>query len=143
MRSSRGFTLIEALIALAIVTGGLLSLVGLAQHVTGTVAWSRHHLSAAVLADAYIAQRAASPLAATPADCLQRDRAGCLERLDAAGQVTMAAPVFHRRWQIAPVVGLPGPAWSLSVCVVPVALRQIAVATPGACVNRVVSETAP
>ncbi len=143
MRSSRGFTLIEALIALAIVTTGLLALVGLAQHVTETVARSRRHLAAAVLANAYAGERVALPLAATPTDCLQRDRAGCVDRLDAAGQVTTAAPVFHRRWQVAPVAGLPGPAWALSVCVVPVALRQVAIATPGACVTRVVSETAP
>lgn len=143
MRSPRGFTLIEALIALAIVTAGLLSLVGLAQHVTETVARSRRHLAAAVLADAYAAQRAASPLAATASDCLQRDRAGCLDLLDAAGQVTTAPPVFHRRWQVAPVAGLASPAWALSVCVVPVALRQVSIATPGACVARVVSETVP
>lgn len=143
MRSPQGFTLIEALIALAIVTGGMLSLVGLAQHVTGTVAWSRRQLAAAVLADAYVAQRAASTLTVTPADCLQRDRAGCFEPLDAAGHVTMGAPVFHRRWQVAPVAGLMRPAWSLNVCVVPVALRQVAIATPGACVARVISETAP
>lgn len=143
MRSPKGFTLVEALIALAIVTGGLLSLVGLAQHVTENVARSRRQLGAAVLADAYLAQRAASALAATPIDCLRRDRAGCLEHLDGAGQITTGPPVFHRRWLITPVAGLPVPAWAISVCVVPVALRLVNLATPGSCVARVVSEVGP
>lgn len=144
MRSpDRGFTLVETLIALAIVTGGLLGLVGLAQHVTETVARSRRLLAAAVLADESIAQRAGGPLTATALDCLQRDHAGCVEHLDGAGQLAASTPVFHRRWRVVPLAGLAAPAWSLSVCVVPVAERLLVAPAPGACVTRVVAETAP
>lgn len=141
--TSRGFTLVETLVALAIVTGGLLSLAGLAHHVVETVARSRRLLAAAVLADAAIAQRGGAPPAATAPDCLQHDRPGCVEHLDAAGRPAAALPAFHRRWRVVPVAGLPRPAWSLSVCVVPVAERLVAIATPGACVTRVVTETTP
>lgn len=139
----RGFTLVETLVALAIVTGGLLSLVWLARHVTETVARSRRLLAAAVVADASIAQRLGSPLMATALDCLQYDRAGCVDHIDEMGRPAAALPVFHRRWRVVPVAGLSGPVWSLSVCVVPVAERLVAIATPGACVTRVVTETTP
>lgn len=143
LSSVRGFTVIEAIVALAIVTGGVLTLAGLARQVTDTVARSRRHLSAAVRADASVAMRIAGPLVATPPGCVDRDTSGCMEALDGDGGATTAAPAFIRRWRVVPVGSAPAPAWSLSVCVVPVDLRNAAPSAAGACVHRIVSEVAP
>jgi hypothetical protein len=141
--SSRGFTIVEAIIALAIVTTGVLSLVGLAHQVVDAVARSRRHLQAAVLADEYVALRYGAPLTGTATDCLERDLPGCVELLDAAGRVTTGTAAFLRRWRISPVVGAPTVTWTLSVCVVPVAARRLTSPTPGACVSRVLHEGGP
>lgn len=140
--SARGFTILEAIVALAIVTSGILSLAGLARQVTDAVARSRRHLSAAILADEYVAMRIGRPLAATPPDCLDRDVGGCMEALDGAGRPATASPAFVRRWRVAPVAAAPAPAWSLTVCVVPVDLRRFTAPSPGACVHRIVPEVA-
>jgi hypothetical protein len=141
--SSRGFTIVEAIVALAIVTVGVLSLVGLAHQVVDAVARSRRHLQAAVLADAYVASRVGAPLAGTAPDCLDRDRAGCSELLDATGLVTTGTPAFARRWRISAVAGTPTPVWALSVCVVPVDARRLSSPTPGACLSRLLHEGGP
>ncbi len=138
----RGFTLIEAIVALAIVTSGVVSLAGLARQVTDTVAGSRRQLAAATFADAFVSVRAAAPLTPTAPDCLSRDVGGCFETLDGDGRVTGGPVAFVRRWRIAPVAA-PAPAWSLTVCVVPADLRRAVSPAPGACVARIVTEMAP
>lgn len=141
----KGFTIVEAIVALAIVTSGIVSLAGLARQVTESVARSRRQLVAATLADAFVSRRAGTALSATAADCLSRDLAGCFEALDVNGQPAPGDPAFVRRWRIVAVAGAPAPAWSFTVCVVPGALRAIASPghAPGACVTRVIAETAP
>ena len=139
----RGFTLIEAIVALAIVTSGVVSLAGLARQVTDAVAGSRRHLAAATFADAFVAIRSGTPLAATAPDCLSRDVGGCFETLDGDGRVTGGPAAFVRRWRIATVAAAPARAWSLTVCVVPAELRRTVTPAPGACVARVVAEVAP
>ncbi len=139
----KGFTLLEAIVALAIVTTGVLSLAGLARQVTETVARSRRHLSAAVLADQYVAMRIGRPIAPTPSDCLDRDIGGCVEQLDGDGRPASGLPAYVRRWRIAALAGAPAPAWSLTVCVVPADLRRATASSPGACVARILSGTAP
>ena len=139
----KGFTVLEALVALAIVTSGVLSLAGLARQVTDIVARSRRHLSAAVLADAFVSTRVGRPIGATPPDCLDRDIGGCMEALDGDGRPTAGLAAYVRRWRIAAISGAPSPAWSLTVCVVPADLRRATTPLPGACVARVVAETAP
>lgn len=141
--SSRGFTIVEAIIALAIVTAGVLSLVGLAHQVVDAVARSRRHLQAAVLADAYVTLRYGAPLTGTATDCLERDLPGCVELLDDAGRVTSGTPAFARRWRISPIAGAPTAAWTLSVCVVPIGSRRLTSPAPGACVSRVLHEGGP
>lgn len=141
--SDKGFTLIEAIVALAIITSGVVSLAGLARQVTDSVARSRRHLAAATFADAFVATRAGTPMAPTAPDCLSRDVGGCHDTLDGDGRVTGGAAAFVRRWRIAPVAASPVPAWSLTVCVVPADLRAAVSPAPGACVARVVVETAP
>lgn len=139
----RGFTVLEAVVVLAIVTGGVVSLAGLARQVTDTVARSRRHLSAAVFADAFVSTRVGRPIGATPPDCLDRDVGGCMEALDGDGRPTGGVPAFVRRWRIVAVAGAPSPAWSVTVCVVPADLRRATSPSPGACVTRVVAEAAP
>lgn len=143
LQGDRGFTVLEAMVALAIVTSGVLSLAGLARQVIDTVARSRRHFSAAVLADQFVAMRLGRPIATTPADCLDRDVGGCMEALDGEGRPTAGLPAYVRRWRIAAVTGAPAPAWSLTVCVVPSDLRRAAAPSPGACVARVLAEPAP
>lgn len=141
--SARGFSLVEAMVAMAIVTTGVLALASLAQQVVDSVARSRRHLTSAVLADAAITVRLDGPLAATASDCLARDVAGCFDTLDADGQPAAAAPAFVRRWRLSRLAPAPVPTWSLSVCVVPVDRRWTTGVAPGACVTRVVSAVAP
>lgn len=139
----RGFTIVEAIVSLAIVTTGVLALASLATQVTETVVRARRQTVAAVLADQAVAVRLRQPLVATAADCLQRDVPGCLETLDAAGQVTTGAVAFVRRWRVAAVAGVLPPAWALGVCVVPVHERTGRGVAPGACVARIAWEAAP
>ena len=138
--SIKGFTVIEAIVALAIVTSGVLSLAALASQVTDTVARSRRHLSAAILADEFVVMRTGRPLAATAPDCLDRDVAACMEALDGVGRPTLATPAFVRRWRIAAIGAAPAPAWSLTACVAPVDLRRAGAPWPGACVARILAE---
>ena len=138
--SIKGFTVIEAIVALAIVTSGVLSLAGLASQVTDTVARSRRHLSAAILADQFVALRTGRPLAATAPDCLDRDIAGCMEALDGDGHPTLAPAAYVRRWRIAAIGAAPASAWGLTACVAPVDLRRAAAPWPGACVARILAE---
>ena len=141
--SEHGFTIIEAVVALAIVTTGVLGLASLATQVTTTVARARRHTVAAVLADQGLASRAREPIAATPADCLQHDLAGCSETLDGEGLVTTGLPAFVRRWRAAPVAGATPSAWALTVCVISVHERHGTGSAPGACVARIAWEAAP
>jgi Tfp pilus assembly protein PilV len=144
LASIRGFTLVEALIALAVITTGLLALATVALQMTDRVAHSRRHLLSAWLADEGVALHSRRPLSATPADCLQRDVAGCLETLDGHGRPTAAAPALVRRWRVARVATAPTPAWTVAVCVLPADRRTSAAAGPaGACVARVVHEVWP
>ena len=98
---------------------------------------------AATFADAFVAIRSGTPLAATAPDCLSRDVGGCFETLDGDGRVTGGPAAFVRRWRIATVAAAPARAWSLTVCVVPAELRRAVSPAPGACVARVVAEVAP
>ncbi len=138
-----GFTIVEAIVALAIVTTGVLALASLATQVTDAVLRARRHTMAAVLADQAVALRLRQPLAATPPDCLEHDVAGCVELLDGSGAVTAGSAAFVRRWRVAAVGGVVPTAWTLGVCVVPVHERRGTGPAPGACVARVAWEAAP
>lgn len=141
-RSNRGFTLLEALVAMGLVTSGVLTLAALAMQVTGQVAWSRQRLTGLWLADAAVAAVGTPPIADTGADCLSRDIAGCFELVDARGQPTASVPAWVRRWRVVTLVAPPGGVWSVSVCLVAPAERS-ATAAPGACISRVVHGVAP
>jgi hypothetical protein len=141
--SPRGFTIVEALVAMVLVTSGVLALVQLTQQITDTVARSRRQLVAAWLAEAAVAGRAGPPFGATAPDCLQRDVGGCMDTVDGHGQPTTLAPAFVRRWRVAPVTTGPGAVWSIAACVVPAAQRGITARAPGACAVRLAHEAWP
>lgn len=143
MRADRGFSIIEAVVALAIVTTGVLALASLAAQVTESVLRARRHTMAAVLADQAVAVRLRQPLTATPLDCLQHDVAGCVEMLDGAGRVTAGRAAFVRRWRVAAVGGVVPSAWALGVCVVPIHQRHVPGPAPGTCIARIAWEAVP
>jgi len=142
-RSAAGFTILEALVAVAIVTTGVLGLVSLARQVTDSVARSRRHLAAALLADGYVAERLGQPIAGTATDCLERDVGGCMTLLDSQGRPTTGAASFVRRWRVSAVPGAGATAWSLTVCVVPNEQRHGRAARAGACVARLLTAVTP
>jgi hypothetical protein len=131
------------MVALAIVTTGVLSLAALAQQVVDSMARSRRHLSSAAMADALLATRLEGPWVPTSPACLDRDVTGCVDTVDDQGRPSVAAPAFVRRWRIAGVASAPVPTWTLSVCVVPVDRRRVATVASSACVSRVVSAVGP
>ena len=139
----RGVTIIEAIIALAIVTSGVVGLVGLARQTTDGVARARRHLVAAALAESGLAERLAAPMLPTSVGCLERDTGGCVEPLDGHGRPHGSDEAFIRRWRVTAVSGGVAPVWSMTVCVVPIEQRRHEIATPGACVSRLVGEVQP
>ena len=141
--SPRGFTIVEALVAMVLVTSGVLALVQLTQQITDTVARSRRQLVAAWLAEAAVAERAGPPYGAMAPDCLQRDVGGCMDTVDGTGQPTRLAPAYVRRWRVAPVTRGPGAVWSVAACVVPAAQRGVTARAPGACAVRLAHEAWP
>ena len=143
MVSSRGFTLVEALVALVLVVGGVLALVQLAQQITDTVTGSRRHLVAAWLADAAVASRARPPFSPTPSDCLQHDVGACADTVDGFGRPTASDPAYVRRWRVARVSTGPTPVWSIAACLVPVRHRATVAPAPGACAVRLAHEAWP
>lgn len=142
--SCRGFTIVEALVAIALVTTGVLALAALAFQVTGQVASSRERLVGLWLADAALAFHLRPPLADTSAECLRRDVAGCHDTVDGHGVPTSVAPAYVRRWRVTTLVPPPGGVWSVSACLVPARARgDAARVVAGACVTRLVHGGTP
>lgn len=141
--SSRGFTLVEALVAIALVTSGVLAMAALAFQVTRQVAWSRERLVGLWLADAAMAVHLRPPLIDTAADCLSHDVAGCHDTLDGHGAPTAVAPAYVRRWRVTTITPPPDGVWSVSACLVPAAARGRPGPLAGACVTRLVHGGTP
>ena len=119
---SRGFTLIEVLVALALVT---LATLALAQAAIGALRVNqiaRLTTVATVAALQKMEQLRQSTLAPSPSDALVRSAPGYYDVLDAAGRtIDDSSPplgaAFVRRWS---VVLLPGTTFVLQVSVVPI-----------------------
>ena len=141
--SYRGFTLVEAVVAIGIITSGMLAFAALAFQMTATVTWSRRQLTGAWLADAAVTARLAVPLTATAADCLAHDVAGCHEVVDGRGRPTTVGPAYVHRWRVAQVAPPPSAVWAVASCFVPMPARATAAPAPGACVARLVHTEAP
>lgn len=143
-RRAAGFTLVETLVALAIVTTGALMLAALALQTTDMVGRGRRHAVAAVLADAAVSERLDGGGTPNSPACLTRDVDGCVEYRDAGGAAVPgpSAP-FAVRWHAASLGASPVPAKVLTVCAVPEVQRAPAARPAGVCVVRVVMERWP
>lgn len=119
-----GFTLVEVLVALAVLTTGALSMAALAADTARRVSVARQHGVAAALADGVLAQLQQRDLAATPPGCLTRDIDGCVIFYDAVGQPSRdpRAP-FAVRWSATSLFTVPR-ATMIVACAVPVSERQ-------------------
>lgn len=105
-----GSTLIEAVVAIAILATAVVSLAGLVSVAVRTVALTRERTVAAVLASQKLEELfvAARALSQSSPDAASRDEAGFVEYLDAAGVVlgsgaAARGAVYVRRWAVSPL----------------------------------------
>jgi Tfp pilus assembly protein PilV len=105
-----GSTLIEAVVAIAILATAVVSLAGLVSVAVRTIALTRERTVAAILAaqkleELFVATR---PLSQSPPDAVSHDEAGFVDYLDAAGVVVSGGAaarsvVYVRRWAVSPL----------------------------------------
>lgn len=107
LRKEEGTTLVEAIVAIGILAGAVVSLAGLAATATRATAISRERSMATVLALQKMEALSHDPssLAISPAGAWAQDTPGFVEYLDAHGNVigAHAGGVYVRRWAVAPV----------------------------------------
>jgi hypothetical protein len=111
IRTERGTTLVEAVIAIGILTGGVVAMAGLSSLAVRSAALARERSISTILAaekmEALCRNAAAVPL--SPADAWSVDTPGFVEYLDAYGS-PVAGPgehVYVRRWSTAPLPADP------------------------------------
>ena len=97
----RGFTLIETIISIGLLTGALVVLAHLAAISVEANATARHRTLATLLAEQKLEQMRAEPVLNDVADAFEHLRAGGEPACE--GQVTCAESVYVRRWSIGPV----------------------------------------
>ena len=139
----RGFTLVEVVVALAIVVTGALSLAGLSASAATIVARSRRTSEAVWLADGGVTHVQSRDLATAPESCLLQDSDGCVRFIDGLGQPTTdpRAP-FSVRWSITRFTTGPDAA-VIVACAVPAAERAATVSPAGTCVARLAMAGVP
>jgi Tfp pilus assembly protein PilV len=107
IRNSRGATLIEAVIAIGILAGAVVTLAALVSLAVRSNTLARERTLSVVLAlqKMEALSRDASRLPVSPGDTLARDSPGFVEFLDGLGRVVGAGDgvVFVRRWSIEPL----------------------------------------
>ena len=131
-----GSTLIEAVVAIAILTTAMASFAGLASIAVRTIALTRERTVAAILAAQKLEELFAAPraLSQSSPDAVSHDETGFVEYLDAAGVVvgsgvTSRGVVYVRRWAVSPL----GADAALNVIHVAVSPCRRAVAAAGEC----------
>jgi Tfp pilus assembly protein PilV len=140
----RGFSIVETIVALALIVTGVVALAGVASRATHTVVRARQRAVGVHLADAALTELAARGVAPSSPGCLLGDVAGCVEYRDADGQVaTGPAAAYAVRWYAAAVPSSPLPATILTVCAVAAAERAAAARAAGACATRVLMAAWP
>ncbi len=140
----RGFSIVETIVALAIIVTGVVALAGLASRATHTVVRARQRAVGVHLADAALTELAARGVAPSSPGCLLSDVAGCVEYRDGDGQVAAGpAAAYAVRWYAAAVPSSPVPATILTVCAVAAPERATATRAAGACATRVLMEPWP
>jgi type II secretory pathway pseudopilin PulG len=130
IRTERGTTLVEAIIAIGILAGAVVALAGLSSVAIRQAAIARERSVATVLALQKMEAlcRDVSSIAESPANAWSVDTPGYLEYLDARGNVTGGGPggAYVRRWSVAP---LPSDANLLAIQVDVAACRTMPGAT--------------
>ena len=113
-RETRGSTLIEAVVAIAILATSVVSLCGLVSVAVRTITLTRERTIAAALASQKLEDLslAAPTLPQSSPDAVSHDEAGFVEYLDAAGAVVGTGAgargvVYVRRWAVSPLVADP------------------------------------
>ena len=102
-QSQRGTTLVEAVVAIALLAGSVVLLAGLSHMAVRSVTMARERTLAAVFAVLKLEAlcRDVRGLGTSPGDTLAQDTAGFVEYLDARGNVASAGPApFVRRWSV-------------------------------------------
>jgi hypothetical protein len=132
-RAEDGSTLIEAVVAVAILTTGVVSLAGLTSVAVRTITLTRERTVAAIAAAQKLEELSAAmrPLLRSSPDAVRQDEAGFVEYLDEAGAVVGAHPgapgvAYVRRWAVSPVVA------DASLTLIHVAVSPCRGATAGA-----------
>lgn len=144
---ARGFSLIEVLVATAMLTAGLVSLVPLFTLAAGSTTDAAYTTGAAVLAQQKLEELRTIPVteaaafAASPASALQENIVGYVDYVDANGRVLDSSSTtpprgtsFTRRWSIAPLAVDPAFTVVVQVAVAPqrdVAAHAVAARSPG------------
>ncbi|MGD9905829.1 MAG: hypothetical protein AB7U83_20340 [Vicinamibacterales bacterium] len=140
----RGFSLVEAVVALGIVAGGVLAMAALASRTTAIVLRARERSVAAHLGDAALTDLVRRPGAPSSPACLLRDVGGCVTYRDASGAaVPGPGGGYSVRAYVAAVGGSPVPLRLVTVCTVAEVDRAPAPRPAGACATRVVMEAWP
>jgi type II secretory pathway pseudopilin PulG len=107
LHAPRGTTLVEAVVAIGILTVGVVALAGLASVATRTATLARERSVAAILAlqkiDAVCQTVGLTP--SSPANAWAVDTPGNLEYLDAEGNLIAGGGggVYVRRWSVSPL----------------------------------------
>jgi type II secretory pathway pseudopilin PulG len=107
MRTARGTTLVEAIVAIGILAGTVVALAGLSSVAMRHAAIARERSTATIMALQKLEAlcRDVSSIAVSPANAWSVDTPGYLEYLDARGNVTGGGPggAYVRRWSVAPL----------------------------------------
>jgi type II secretory pathway pseudopilin PulG len=107
MRTDHGTTLVEAVVAIAILAGAVVALAGLSSVATRNSALARERSVATILAFQKMEAlcRDVSSAPASPANAWAVDTPGYLEYLDAHGNVVggRGGGVYVRRWSVTPL----------------------------------------
>ena len=104
----RGFSILEAIVALALIVTGVVALAGLAARATDTVVRARQRSAGVHLADAALTELAARGVPPSMPGCLLSDVAGCVEYRDSEGRPAAGpAAAYAVRWYAAAVPASP------------------------------------
>lgn len=140
----RGYSIVETIVALALIVTAVVALAGLASRTTHTVLRARERAVGVHLADAALTELAVRGVSPSSPGCLLSDVAGCVEYRDGEGRLAAGpdAP-YAVRWYAAAVPASPVPATILTVCAVAASERTAATRVSGTCAARVVMEPWP
>jgi type II secretory pathway pseudopilin PulG len=107
MRTERGTTLVEAIVAIGILAGAVVALAALSSIATRNAALARDRSMATILALQKMEDvcRDVSTAPASPANAWAVDTSGYVEYLDAYGRPVngRAGGAYVRRWSVAPL----------------------------------------